>query len=58
MAIDVPPVLCGYCVEDCELCPELNVATIREKFGGHRDMTHKEILEAEKILRDLFPGAD
>jgi hypothetical protein len=58
IALDVSPMLCGHCVEECELCPELNVATIQDEFGGRRDMTHAEILEAEKILRDLFPGPD
>jgi hypothetical protein len=54
--IEVAPVICGHHVEECELCPELEVATIREKFGGLRDMSHEEIVDAERVLSDLVPN--
>lgn len=55
MQVNVPPVICGHHVEACDFAPEINVATIQEKFGGSRDMTHDEILDAERVLHDLIP---
>lgn len=56
VSIETPPVICGHHTEDCEYAPEIGVATIRERFGGSREMTHDEIVDADRLLRELIHG--
>jgi hypothetical protein len=52
--IEVAPVLCGQPC-DVDYRPEVGVALIREPYGGWHDMTHAQMVEAERILHDLVP---
>lgn len=55
--IDRQPVICGQGC-DCDMTPDVGVYRIKRPFEGWADMSHEEIVDADRLLRILIPPDD